>query len=73
MVIVRYKSAEEAKHLLRKVKRMKKDIEEVVECLEEKMEEMEGDESEYDYEEPMYRGDTSYRGGSYRSRYRMGR
>ena len=73
MIVVRYKSAEEAKHLLHKVKRMKKDLEEVVECLEEKMEEMEQIEPDYDYDEPMYRNDVTYRGGSYRSRYRMGR
>lgn len=72
MVVIKYKSAEEAKHLLHKIKRMKKDIEEVMECLEEKMYESEGyDEEEYD---ESYRGNTSYRGdgGSFR-RYRMGR
>lgn len=72
MIVVKYKSAEEAKHLLHKVKRMKKDIEEVMECLEEKLAESENDYDD-EYDEPSYRSDALYRGGSYRSRYRMGR
>lgn len=64
MVILRFRSAEEHEELLKKVKKMKKFTDEILECLEEKAES-----EDYGfrggYRKDMMEDDPEYRGGRY--------
>lgn len=66
MMVIRFKSTEDHKDLLKKVKKMKEFTEDLEECLEEVMEE-----GEADYRGGRYREDyedDDMRGGRYRYR-----
>lgn len=64
MMVIKFKSKEEHKDILKKVKKMKMFAEELEDCLEEVM-----DEEELDYRGGRYRDDDEYdRGGRYNYR-----
>ena len=69
MVVVKFRTLEDKKEMLHKVKKMYKFAKELKECIEDKIDEEEeddDDEIEYrrheDYDEPRYRSTTRYRG-----------
>lgn len=59
MMVIKFRDAEEGNHLLKKMKKMQKSLDEVIDCVEQKIEE-----SYDEYESPQYR-ESDYR----RSRY----
>ena len=73
MVVVRFRSSEDAEHVTKKLKKMKMFINELIECMEDKYEEDDyDDEVEYREQEAMYRKGGSSSSGT-RYRYRGGR
>lgn len=70
MMVVRFRSDSEAKDTLKKLKKMKMFVKEMIECFEDKIEEDEDDE-DYRYDDEYDR--MSEHGGHYRrGRYRRG-
>ena len=73
MMIVRFRSESEAKDTLKKLKKMKMFVKDMIECFEEKIEDEEDDEDndeDYRYDEDEYEH-MNKRGGRYRrGRYR---
>ena len=69
MVVVRFRGESEAKDTLKKLKKMKLFVKEMIECFEDKLED--DDEEDYRYDDEDYehmneRGGSSYRRGRYR-------
>ena len=68
MMVVRFRSESDAKDTLKKLKKMKMFVKEMIECFEDKIEEDDDEDYRYDdeYEHMNERGGSSYRRGRYR-------
>ena len=74
MVMIRFRSASDAKEMVRKLKKMHRFTKELIECFEDKVEDDDDDDDEsyrYDDEYPRHESESrhisnSYRGGRYR-------
>lgn len=64
MIVLKFRSSEEHEELMKKVKKMKKFTDEILECLEEKSE---GDDYSFrgGYRREMMEDEPEYRGGRY--------
>lgn len=68
-MVVRFRSESDAKDTLKKLKKMKMFVKEMIECFEDKIEEDDDEDYRYDdeeYERMNERGGSSYRRGRYR-------
>lgn len=67
MIVVRYRSSEDTEHTLRKLKKMKRFVGELIECMED--EHSREDDDEYD-DDAEYREMEEMERGQYRGQYR---
>ena len=68
-MVVRFRSESDAKDTLKKLKKMKMFVKDMIECFEDKMEEEDDEDYRYDdeeYERMNERGGSPYRRGRYR-------
>lgn len=70
MMIIKFRSGDEAKDMLKKAKKMYKYSKEFMDCLEDKMNEEYDDDEDYRYEDDDRMERMNNRSDSYRSRYR---
>jgi len=71
MMVIRFRSESEAKDTLKKLKKMKSFVKEMIECFEDKIEEDDDEDYRYDDEED-YEHMNEHRGSYRRGRYRRG-